>query len=102
MVFCITWDTQKLIITLQIMADNTYDAIVIGSGISGGWAAKELTEKGLTTLMLERGRDIVHVRDYVNANKEAWDFPHRGQRTQEMIKEYPVLKRDYPLSEANL
>jgi choline dehydrogenase-like flavoprotein len=84
------------------MADNTYDAIVIGSGISGGWAAKELTEKGLTTLMLERGRDIVHVRDYVNANKEAWDFPHRGQRTQEMIKEYPVLKRDYPLSETNL
>ncbi len=51
------------------MADNTYDAIVIGSGISGGWAAKELTEKGLKTIMLERGRDIKHVQDYVNANK---------------------------------
>jgi choline dehydrogenase-like flavoprotein len=84
------------------MADNTYDAIVIGSGISGGWAAKELTEKGLKVLMLERGRDIVHIKDYVNANKEAWDYPHRGTRTQEMIKEYPVLKRDYPLSETNL
>src|SRR5580658_5491583 len=84
------------------MADNTYDAIVIGSGISGGWAAKELTQKGLKTIMLERGRDIVHVKDYVNANKEAWDYPHHGMRTQEMIKEYPVLKRDYPLSETNL
>jgi len=84
------------------MADNVYDAIVIGSGISGGWAAKELCEKGLKTIMLERGRDIVHVKDYVNANKEAWDYPHRGRRTQELIKEYPVLRRDYPLSEANL
>jgi choline dehydrogenase-like flavoprotein len=84
------------------MADNTYDAIVIGSGISGGWAAKELCEKGLKTIMLERGENIVHVKDYVNANKEAWDYPHRGRRTQELIKEYPVLKRDYPLSETNL
>jgi choline dehydrogenase-like flavoprotein len=81
---------------------NTYDAIVIGSGISGGWAAKELTEKGLKVLMLERGRDIVHVKDYVNAMKNPWDFPHRGGRTQQMIKDYPVLKRDYPLSETNL
>src|SRR3984885_7137897 len=81
---------------------NTYDAIVIGSGISGGWAAKELTEKGLKVLMLERGRNIEHIKDYVNANKEAWDYPHRGQRTQEMIKDYPVLKRDYPLNETNL
>ena len=81
---------------------NTYDAIVVGSGISGGWAAKELTEKGLKVLMLERGRDIEHIKDYVNAGKEAWDYPHRGKRTQEMIKEYPVLKRDYPLNETNL
>ena len=81
---------------------NTYDAIVVGSGISGGWAVKELTEKGLKVLLLERGRDIEHIKDYVNANKEAWDYPHRGKRTQEMIKEYPVLKRDYPLNETNL
>ena len=84
------------------MADNTYDAIVIGSGISGGWAAKELTEKGLKTIMLERGRNIEHVKDYVNATKNPWDFPHRGGRTQQMIEDYPVLKRDYPLNEKNL
>ena len=84
------------------MADNTYDAIVIGSGISGGWAAKELTEKGLKTIMLERGEDIEHIKDYTEANKEAWDYPHRGERTQDMIKNYPSLKRDYPLNERNL
>lgn len=84
------------------MANNTYDAIVVGSGISGGWAAKELTEKGLKVLMLERGRNIEHVKDYVNANKGPWEFPHRGGRTQQMIKDYPVLARDYPLNETNL
>jgi len=84
------------------MADNVFDAIVIGSGISGGWAAKELCEKGLKTIMLERGRNIEHVRDYVNANKEAWDYPHHNKPTQQMISDYPVLKRDYPLSESNL
>jgi choline dehydrogenase-like flavoprotein len=84
------------------MADNVYDAIVVGSGISGGWAAKELTEKGLKTLMLERGRNVEHIKDYVNASKAPWEFPHRGGRTQEMINNYPVLKRDYPLNETNL
>jgi choline dehydrogenase-like flavoprotein len=84
------------------MADNTYDAIVIGSGISGGWAAKELTEKGLKVLMLERGHHIEHVKDYADSNKPAWEYPHRGGRTQKMIDEYPVLKRDYPLNERNL
>ncbi len=84
------------------MAENMYDAIVIGSGISGGWAAKELTEKGLKTIMLERGRNVEHVKDYVNAIKGSWEFPHRGGRTQEMIKNYPVLRRDYPLNEQNL
>jgi choline dehydrogenase-like flavoprotein len=84
------------------MANNVYDAIVIGSGISGGWAAKELTEKGLKVLLLERGRNVEHVKDYVTANKNPWEFPHAGGRTQQMIKDYPVLKRDYPLSEMNL
>lgn len=84
------------------MAQNTYDAIVIGSGISGGWAAKELTEKGLKTIMLERGKNVEHIKDYVNATKGPWEFPHRGGRTQEMIKDYPVLRRDYPLNEMNL
>ncbi len=81
---------------------NIYDAIVVGSGISGGWAAKELCEKGLKTIMLERGEDIPHGAGYKNANKDPWEFPHRGGRTQQMIKDYPVLKRDYPLSETNL
>ncbi len=85
------------------MADNnTYDAIVIGSGISGGWAAKELCEKGLKVIMLERGRNIEHIKGYVNANKDVWEFPHRNGRTQQMIKEHPVLKRDYPLQESVL
>ncbi|HKG69164.1 MAG TPA: GMC family oxidoreductase [Segetibacter sp.] len=84
------------------MANNTYDAIVVGSGISGGWAAKELTEKGLKVLMLERGHHIEHVKDYADTNKPSWEYPHRGGRTQKMIDEYPVLKRDYPLAERNL
>lgn len=84
------------------MADMNYDAIVVGSGISGGWAAKELTEKGLKVLMLERGQDVRHIEDYQSALKHPWEFPHRGRRTQEMVKQYPVLKRDYPLNEMNL
>jgi choline dehydrogenase-like flavoprotein len=84
------------------MADNHFDAIVIGSGISGGWAAKELTEKGLKVLLLERGHNIEHIKDYQESNKPAWEYPHRGSRTQQMIKDYPVLKRDYPLNERNL
>ncbi|HUR12034.1 MAG TPA: GMC family oxidoreductase [Flavitalea sp.] len=84
------------------MAENVYDAIVVGSGISGGWAAKELTEKGLKVIMLERGNNIEHVKDYVNATKGPWEFPHRGGRTKQMEEDYPVLKRDYPLNEINL
>ena len=85
------------------MADNnTFDAIVVGSGISGGWAAKELTERGLNTIMLERGFDIKHGKDYEASNKPVWEYPHRGGRTQQMIADYPHLKRDYPLNERNL
>jgi len=79
-----------------------YDAIVVGSGVSGGWAAKELTEKGLKVLMLERGRNIEHVKDYVNADKEAWDFPHRNRPTRQMKADWPVISRDYPLNEITL
>ena len=71
--------------TLQVnnkaVQQNTYDAIVVGSGISGGWAAKELTEKGLKVLMLERGRNFEHIKDYKTANKDPWDFAHRGKAT---------------------
>ena len=83
------------------MPEN-FDAIVIGSGISGGWAAKELCEKGLKVIMLERGHNIEHIKDYADSNKAPWEYPHRGNRTQLLIKEYPVLKRDYPLNERNL
>jgi choline dehydrogenase-like flavoprotein len=79
-----------------------YDAIVVGSGISGGWAAKELTEKGLSVLLLERGKNIEHIKDYINAQKGPWEYPHRGGRTREMERRYPVLKRDFPLNEKNL
>ena len=84
------------------MVAGKYDAIVVGSGISGGWAAKELTEKGLTVLLLERGKNVEHVKDYVNARKAPWEYPHRGGRTVAMEEAYPVLKRDYPLNEKNL
>ena len=62
-----------------------FDAIVVGSGISGGWAAKELCEKGLKVIMLERGQNVEHIKDYHNATKAPWEFPHRGTRTQQMI-----------------
>ncbi|MFL5480899.1 MAG: GMC oxidoreductase [Gemmatimonadaceae bacterium] len=84
------------------MQNTEYDAIVVGSGISGGWACKELTEKGLKVLCLERGKNIEHITGYVNATKAPWQYPHRGGRTRAMEEEYPVLKRDYPLNETNL
>ena len=84
------------------MQSDSYDAIVVGSGISGGWAAKELTEKGLRVLLLERGRNVEHVKDYINATKAPWEYLHRGGRTYAMEQAYPVLKRDYPLNEKNL
>ena len=81
------------------MAGNTYDAIVIGSGISGGWAAKELTENGLKTIMLERGRNFEHIKDYKTANKNPWDFPHRGAVTQAQRAVRPVISRNWGASE---
>ena len=63
---------------LNTVENRTYDAIVIGSGASGGWAAKELCEKGLKTLVLERGRDVKHVKDYPTASKAPWEFEYRG------------------------
>ena len=84
------------------MQSRNYDAIVVGSGISGGWAAKELTQKGLRVLMLERGQNVEHIKDYVNATKGPWQYAHRGGRTRAMEELYPVLKRDYPLNEKNL
>ena len=84
------------------MANEAYDAIVVGSGISGGWAAKELTEKGLKVLLLERGPNVEHVKDYKSATLAPWEVPHRGRRTQELLGKHPVLQRDYVLNELNL
>jgi choline dehydrogenase-like flavoprotein len=74
---------------------NHYDAIVVGSGISGGWAAKELTEKGLRVLMLERGRNFEHLKDYQSASKDPWEFPHRGRATQAQLAERPIIARTW-------
>jgi choline dehydrogenase-like flavoprotein len=81
-------------------AQHTFDAIVIGSGISGGWAAKELCEKGLKTLVLERGRNVTHLRDYPTATKNPWDFPHRGHLPEAIKNENPIAEKCYAFSEA--
>jgi len=79
--------------------NNTFDAIVIGSGISGGWAAKELTEKGLKTLVLERGRDVKHNVDYPTTNMKPWEFEHRGEIPEEIQKANPIVSRCYAFRE---
>jgi choline dehydrogenase-like flavoprotein len=78
---------------------RTYDAIVIGSGISGGWAAKELCEKGLKTLLLERGRDVKHLKDYPTTNMQPWEFKHRGSVPQTIAEENPVVSKCYAFRE---
>ncbi|MFB9844598.1 GMC oxidoreductase [Mucilaginibacter ginsenosidivorans] len=82
-------------VNTKAKAQNTYDAIVIGSGISGGWAAKELTERGLKTIMLERGRNFEHLKDYKSASENPWDFEHRGRITQEERKQHPYIARTW-------
>jgi choline dehydrogenase-like flavoprotein len=78
------------------METNSFDAIVVGSGMSGGWAAKELTEKGLKTLVLERGRMVRHP-DYPTATKDPWELPNANRITQETRKRKPVQSRTgYP------
>jgi len=72
------------------MLKNTYDAIVVGSGISGGWAAKELTEGGLKTLVLERGGNVEHITDYKTAWKHPWEFKYRSHLSNKELKERPI------------
>lgn len=88
---------DTLNINNKAAAQNTYDAIVVGSGISGGWAAKELTERGLKVLMLERGRPLDHVKDYTTATYSPWDFPHRGRAPLQFKKDNPVISRDWAM-----
>jgi choline dehydrogenase-like flavoprotein len=92
-------DSTQANINIKAEQQNTFDAIVVGSGISGGWAAKELCEKGLKVLMLERGRDFKHIEDYKTANKEPWEFEYRGRTTNEQRKKYPVIHRGWAASE---
>ena len=82
----------EMISNLEKM-ENKFDAIVVGTGISGGWAAKELTEKGLKTLVLERGRMINHIDDYHTANMDPWDFKGGDTITQEAYKRQPKQSR---------
>jgi len=84
----------------QAAGQRRYDAIVIGSGISGGWAAKELCEKGLKVLMLERGENIEHPH-YPTATRSPWDFPHRGSLTAKDKKEKHIQARHYSYREDN-
>jgi choline dehydrogenase-like flavoprotein len=88
---------DSLHINNKAVAQNTFDAIVIGSGISGGWAAKELTEKGLKVLMLERGRNFEHIKDYKYASLNPWEFPHAGTVPLKVKKDYPVISRDWAM-----
>lgn len=82
------------------VTQNSFDAIVVGSGISGGWSAKELCEKGLKTLLLERGKDVVHIKDYPTATKNPWEFPHRGEMPPPIAQKDPVVNRCYAYGEA--
>jgi choline dehydrogenase-like flavoprotein len=79
--------------------NNSFDAIVIGSGMSGGWAAKEFTEKGYKTLVLERGRDVKHNRDYPTTNMMPWEFEHRGEVPIDIRQANPVVSRCYAFRE---
>ena len=84
----------------NLKEDHTFDAIVIGSGISGGWAAKELCEGNLKTLVLERGRNVEHIKDYPTASKHPWEFKHRGQMTARFLQENPLISKAAGFSES--
>lgn len=85
----------------KAVAQNTYDAIVVGSGISGGWAAKELCEKGLKTLVLERGRNVEHIKDYTGTTLDPWELKHHGSRTEQDKKDSPVQSKCYAYNEVS-
>lgn len=83
------------------MADNnTFDAIIVGGGMSGSWVAKELCDKGIKTLMLERGRDVKHITDYPTTNLNNWEFAHRDRLTKAQIDENPVVSKCYAFRES--
>ncbi len=88
--------------TAQAGNGKTYDAIVVGSGITGGWAAKELTEKGMEVLLLERGRPVRHGLDYITEHKAPWEMEYRGRGDNHRFKEEQFLQSQAgPVSEDN-
>lgn len=86
-------------LNINSIQKRKFDAIVIGSGISGGWAAKEFTEKGLKTLVLERGRDVKHIIDYPSTMMQPWEFEHGGQLPLEVRQENPIVSKCYAFYE---
>ena len=91
---------DSLYVNSKGKSQNTFDAIVVGSGISGGWAAKELCEQGLKTLLLERGRNVVHLKDYPTATKGPWEFTHRLKMPLSVTEANPVVSKCYAFNEA--
>src|SRR5712672_2332788 len=91
---------DSLNVNTKAKAQNSYDAIIVGSGISGGWAAKELCEKGLKVLMLERGSNIINP-SYPTATLNRWEFPHRGRLTKEDKRTHFLQARHYSYRDDN-
>ncbi|MBL1408650.1 FAD-dependent oxidoreductase [Sphingobacterium faecale] len=79
---------------------ETFDVIVVGSGISGSWAAKEFCEKGLKVLLLERGRQVEHIKDYPTAMLDPWEFPRANSISSKKKKTNPLISKHYAYSEA--
>src|SRR6478735_8990959 len=92
-------DTTIVNINNRGVDQNTFDAIVIGSGMSGGWAAKELCDHGLKTLVLERGRDVKHIKDYPTTTMDPWEFKHRTKLTTQLKKDNPIADSCYAFDE---
>ncbi len=86
-------------LNIDSVKERTFDAIVIGSGASGGWAAKEFTERGLRTLVLERGRDVVHIKDYPTTNLYPYELEHRGEIVYADKQANPIANRCYAYRE---
>jgi choline dehydrogenase-like flavoprotein len=82
-------------LNIDSIKKQTFDAIVVGTGISGGWAAKELTEKGLKTLILDRGKDVKHIVDYPTTNMQPWEFEHLGLPSLALREQNPIASKHY-------